>query len=153
MNYTIDTVLESNEDFSSFLKMKIREFNNKHSIHHKKSRQQGAIQPIHLIVTDDDGKWIGGIAAEVYWNWVEINDFWLNPNFRGNGLGRLLLQKVEDIAYKKGATKVLLTTFDFQAKTFYELHGYVVVGEVKDYPPGSSYYTMVKSLNHLKNDY
>lgn len=146
MKYTIDTVLESNEDFSAFLKMKIREFNNEHSIHHKNSRQQGAIQSIHLIVGDDDGNWIGGIAAEVYWDWVEINDFWLHPNIRGNGFGRLLLQRVEDIAYKKGATKALLTTFDFQAKTFYELHGYVVVGEVKDYPPGSSFYTMVKSL-------
>ncbi len=45
-----------------------------------------------------------------------------------------------------GATKALLTTYEFQARTFYEAHGYQVVGEIKDYPPGSSYYTMVKVL-------
>jgi hypothetical protein len=39
-----------------------------------------------------------------------------------------------------------LTTFDFQARSFYEIKGYKVVGEIKDYPPGSSYFTMVKEL-------
>lgn len=146
MKYSIDVSLENNEKFSIFLNTKIREFNNEHSIHHKNVRKKGSVQPINIIVTDDEGRWIGGITAETYWNWLEINDFWFEEKFRGKGLGSSLLSKLEQIGLIKGATQVLLTTFKFQARSFYELHGYKVVGEVKDYPPGSSYYTMVKSL-------
>jgi ribosomal protein S18 acetylase RimI-like enzyme len=84
--------------------------------------------------------------TEVYWNWVKINDFWFSEECRGKGLGKLLLNKTEKLAKEKGATKALLTTFGFQARSFYEKRGFDVVGEIKDYPPGSSYYTVVKSL-------
>ena len=79
-------------------------------------------------------------------NWLEINDFWFREECRGKGLGGQLLDKVEKIAKEMGAKKVLLTTFEFQARSFYEIKGYQVVGVIKDYPPGSSYYTMVKNL-------
>lgn|SRR5699024_10453500 len=147
MNYSIDVLLESNEKFSTFLNTKIREFNNDYSIYHKNARRKESIQPINIIVTDDEDRWIGGITAETYWNWLEINDYWFDEKNRGKGLGSSLLSKTEEIALENGATRVMLTTFEFQARSFYELHGYKVVGEVKDYPPGSSYYIMVKSLS------
>jgi hypothetical protein len=40
----------------------------------------------------------------------------------------------------------MLTTFEFQARTFYEIHGYTIAGRMEDYPPGSSYYWMRKEL-------
>jgi len=147
MNYSIDVLLESNEKFSTFLNTKIREFNNDYSIYHKNARRKESIQPINIIVTDDEDRWIGGITAETYWNWLEINDYWFDEKNRGKGLGSSLLSKTEEIALENGATREMLTTFEFQARSFYELHGYKVVGEVKDYPPGSSYYIMVKSLS------
>jgi GNAT superfamily N-acetyltransferase len=146
MNYSIDVSLAQNEEFSVFLKQKIRDFNNDKSIHHREVRKEGAVQPINIVVFDNDQKWVGGISAEVYWDWLKIHDFWLREDFRGKRLGSLLLDKIEAIAREKGATKALLTTFEFQARTFYEMHQYTVVGEIKDYPPGSSYYTMVKML-------
>ncbi|MCI0184637.1 GNAT family N-acetyltransferase [Sulfoacidibacillus ferrooxidans] len=146
MNYSIDVSLEQNEEFSAFLKHKIREYNNEHSIHHREIRKEGSIQPINIIVLDNDKQWIGGISAEVYWHWVEIHDFWLREEYRGKGLGQLLLHKAETIAKEKGATKALLTTYEFQARLFYELHQYRVVGKISDYPPGSTYFTMVKAF-------
>ncbi|WP_066166515.1 GNAT family N-acetyltransferase [Metasolibacillus fluoroglycofenilyticus] len=146
MNYHIAISLKKNEKFSTFLQEKIREFNNQHSVHHKAIRKKEAIQPLNIIVSDDDKNWIGGLNAEVYWNWLEINNFWFHENYRGEGLGGNLLSQAEEIAKEMGATKVLLTTFEFQARTFYEMKGYQVVGEIKDYPPGSVYYTMVKTL-------
>ncbi|MFD1363260.1 GNAT family N-acetyltransferase [Lentibacillus salinarum] len=136
MKYSTDVSLEN-------------EFNNEHSIHHKSAKRNESVQPTNIIVTDDKDRWIGGIIAEVYWNWLEINDFWFDENFRGKGLGSSLLSKTEEIASGKGATSVMLTTFEFQVRSFYELYGYKVVGEVRDYPPGSSYYTMVKSLEPI----
>ena len=146
MDYNIDVLLENNEKFSTFLHKKIRAFNNEHSVSHKEARKKEAIQPINVIVSDDHENWIGGISADVYWDWMEINDFWFLEEYRGKGLGGKILDRAEKIAKEKGAKKVLLSTFEFQARSFYEIKGYQVVGEIKDYPPGSSYYTMVKTL-------
>ncbi|WP_397538341.1 GNAT family N-acetyltransferase [Rummeliibacillus pycnus] len=146
MNYNIEVSLKKDNEFSSFLEKMIREFNNKHSIHHKEVRKKESVQSINIIVSDERKEWVGGVNADVYWGWVEINNFWFQEEFRGKGLGGIILEKTEQIAKEKGAKKALLTTFEFQARTFYELKGYKVVGEIKDYPPGSSYYTMVKDL-------
>lgn len=51
------------------------------------------------------------------------------------------------MAKSLGGKNAFLTTFDFQARTFYEEKGYQIVGEIKDYPPGGSYFTMVKDLS------
>lgn len=146
MTYNIEILLDSNDEFSTFLNSKIKEFNNQHSVHHRNARKKGSVQPINIIVSDDNRNWVGGITAEVYWNWVEINDFWISEKYRGDGLGGVLLEKAEKIAKELGAKNALLTTFEFQARSFYELKGFKVVGEIKDYPPGSSYYTMIKPL-------
>ncbi|MFD2830209.1 GNAT family N-acetyltransferase [Corticicoccus populi] len=137
---------EENNEFSNFLKTQIRSFNDYHSIHHKQSRDKKSIAYLSYIVKDSQEHWLGGLAGAVYWNWFEIEDFWLNENIRGQGLGKRILQNAEKDAKEIGATKVLLTTFDFQGKLFYEAHHYKIVGEVSDYPPGKSYYTMVKHL-------
>lgn len=146
MEYQVEIRREQHDEFTNFLAEKIRTFNNEHSSYHRESRQKGAVQPLHLIVTDNQQQWIGGITAEVYWGWLEIHKFWFHEECRGKGLGKKLLAQAEDIAKDMGATKALLTTFEFQARTFYETQGYQVVGEIKDYPPGSSYYTMEKLL-------
>lgn len=57
-----------------------------------------------------------------------------------------MLRKAEEMARGKGAKKALLTTFEFQGKTFYEQRGFTVTGKVEDYPPGMCDYTMVKKL-------
>ncbi|GHO57095.1 hypothetical protein KSB_55700 [Ktedonobacter robiniae] len=101
---------------------------------------------MHILVVDKDGQWQGGTTAEIYWNWLELRGFWLPDTLRGQGLGSSILAQVENIGKEHGASKVLLTTFEFQGRTFYERHGYKVVGVVEDYPPGTNYYTMVKVL-------
>ncbi|MBM7663224.1 GNAT superfamily N-acetyltransferase [Bacillus mesophilus] len=146
MDVKIEVLLEEDEKFSSYLHEKIKEYNNEHSIHHKEVRKKEAVQPINIIVSDLDGVCIGGLHADVYWDWVEINDLWFCKEYRGRGLGSTILNKAEKTAKEKGAKKALLTTFEFQARAFYESKGYEIVGEVKDYPPGSSFYTMVKTL-------
>lgn len=146
MDYQVEILVENHDDFTTFLNTKIREYNDEHSPYHKESRKKGSVRPLNLIVTDFQQQWIGGITAEVYWGWVEINKFWFSQEFRGKGIGGQLLAKAEETAKQMGATKALLTTYDFQARTFYEARGYQVVGEIKDYPPGCSYFTMVKTL-------
>lgn len=64
-----------------------------------------------------------GVTAEVYWGWVEIHKFWFHEEYRGKGLGSKLLAQAEIAAQGMGAKKALLTTYSFQARTFYEERG------------------------------
>ena len=40
----------------------------------------------------------------------------------------------------------MLKTFSFQARGFYEKNGYRVTGVIEEYPPGESFFWMVKEL-------
>ena len=132
--------------FETFLNNKIKSFNNNISTFHREARKAGTIKSLYLILKDEAGDWVGGLAGKLYWNWLEIEDFFIPAEARGKGIGAKLLSQTETIALEHGYVHVQLTTYDFQARTFYEKQGYRVVGELEDYPPGSSYYWMRKDL-------
>ena len=141
------TVSEVNEkEFAEFLHTQIREYNNRHSPPHKAARQPAAVKPLHVMLKDDSGQVIGGLSARTYWDWLEIDDFYLPANLRGQGIGTSMLQTAEAVAARRGAKHCFLSTFAFQARTFYEKHGYSVAGRLEGYPPGATYYWMRKDL-------
>jgi hypothetical protein len=41
---------------------------------------------------------------------------------------------------------MVVTTFSFQARPFYERHGYDVVGTVPEYPKGHELYLLTKTF-------
>ncbi len=146
MDYQIKALPRPDPEFATYLHEQIKVFNNQHSLPHKQARVEGMVKPVHIIVVDVDGQWQGGITASIFWGWLELEYFWLPETLRGQGLGSSILAQIEQIGRELEATRVLVTTFEFQAYTFYERHGYKVVGVIEDYPPGSNYYTMVKVL-------
>lgn len=100
----------------------------------------------NFIIKDRD-KIIAGIAADVYvWNILFVSVFFVNEEYRGKGLGSILLEKVESEARSLGVKLSHLDTFDFQAKEFYEKHGYDVFGILDDCPKGHKRYYMKKYL-------
>lgn len=129
-----------------FLNAKLREYNNTVSPHHLASRQEGAIQHLQIIAEDDAKQWIGGLDAELCWNWLFVNKLWVDESHRQEGIGSNLLAGAEREAIERGCIHAYLTTFKFQARIFYEKHGYRVVGMLEDYPPGSAYYWMSKKF-------
>lgn len=137
---------EENPEFESFVHQGIIEFNNINSPFHLAARKPGAISPLNIIVKDDGGKNIGGLSASTYWGWLEIEDFFLPDDFRGRGLGGRILELAEETALRRGCRHSHLTTYDFQARDFYEKRGYTIVGRLEDCPPGSTYYWMRKDL-------
>ena len=98
-------------------------------------------------ITDEDGTIIAGcVAARTVWGTAEVSLLWVDEVYRNQGLGSLLLGEVEREVKANGCTIILLDTFDWQAKGFYEKNGYAVFGELKDCPKGHSRYYMSKSL-------
>ena len=72
--------------------------------------------------------------------------FFVPEELRGRGVGSSLLTTVEAEARRRGAAHAFLTTFSFQARAFYATRGYIVVGTLADFPPGSAYFWMRKEL-------
>lgn len=92
---------------------------------------------VEFVTKNENGDVIAGILGGIgYWNGLEINILWVNDNYRGKGIGKLLLQHAEQFATQKGATISILDTFDFQAEDFYLKNGYTPFGELQDFPTG-----------------
>lgn len=133
-------------EFEEFLHNRIRDFNNENSIPFLEARKPGTKVPLNIILRDRESNLLGGISAATYWGWLDIDDFYLVEEIRGQGIGAQLLEKAETIAASRGCTRCILSTYEFQARVFYEKQAYRVVGTLEDYPPGSAYYWMRKDL-------
>lgn len=123
----------------------IKEFNNQISPAHKEVRKTGK-QALDIALYDKDGRLVGGLMADTYWNWLDIDNLWLHEDYRKQGLGSKLLETAEKEARQRGCHRAVLSTFSFQARGFYEKQGYRVTGSLNDYPPGESFYWLVKEL-------
>jgi ribosomal protein S18 acetylase RimI-like enzyme len=144
----LETVISEQDEqaFEEFLHNKIKAYNNIRSPYHRETRKPGSSTPLHIMLKDRSGRVVGGVAASTYWGWLDIDDFYVPEEFRGQGIGTSLLQTAETIAIDRGCSRCVLSTFEFQARGFYEKQGYYVTGRLEDYPPGSTYYWMRKDL-------
>lgn len=98
-----------------------------------------------LTLKGDDDAVRGGIYANAWAGMLFIRWFWIDEALRGKGHGRRLLDASEDEGRRRACTAVYLDTFEFQARPFYEKHGYKVFGTL-DYPEGFKRYFLQKAL-------
>jgi len=145
----MDIKYEKKQEIIDELKQSIRSFNDEHSPYHKASRQDGYVK--HILITEkDEKKLVAGLSARMYWQMIYLDEFFVSPHKRHSGIGSKMLRKLIEIASQAEVDFICLETFSFQARTFYEKFGFYVIGEIKDYPPGESMYTMRLNLKHLE---
>lgn len=101
---------------------------------------------IAIFLRDADDSVQGGILGGVWGGWFHIEILWIADAYRHSGYGDQLIRAAEAEARAFGSTSAYVETFSFQARPFYERHGYRVVGALDDYPPGQTYYFLSKSL-------
>jgi GNAT superfamily N-acetyltransferase/predicted enzyme related to lactoylglutathione lyase len=93
-----------------------------------------------------DGTIVGGAMALLNWTWLYLALLWVAPELRGTGLGHALLARIERVGVDAGCTDVHLDTFSYQARPFYERHGYEVFAALERYPDDHRRYFMRKRL-------
>lgn len=103
-------------------------------------------QPLAVLLRNESGGVVGGLVGHTEWGWLYCSLLWIPEELRGQDWGSKLLQAAEDEARKRGCLNVHLDTFGFQAKGFYEKHGYSVFGVLEGYPNGYDRYYLRKSL-------
>lgn len=102
--------------------------------------------PLAIFLKDERGAVIGGALGHVWGGWLDLDALWVAEPHRGQGYGERLLATAEDEARAQGCHGVYLTTFSFQARPFYEKHGYEVVANIPDYPRGHRFHVLKKAL-------
>lgn len=135
-NFTED----SSPEFADQAKQKIAEFN---ALHWDAAKRQA----LGLKQVNAAGELVAALAGRTFGNWFYLESFWLAETERGKGSGSAMLAQAEAIAKARGCRYVVLDTLDFQAKPFYQRHGYQVEWIQQDYPfAGGAKYFMTKSL-------
>ncbi|MNW30657.1 putative acetyltransferase [compost metagenome] len=135
-------IMNSNDDSSkNYIENKMFEYNMEHFPEHLRGRYQ----EIHLYLQDEEGQVRGGVLGETCWNWLEIRYLYIDPEVRGVGYGKRLMEEVQQIAINKQCDFIKVDTLSFQALDFYKKEGFEVYGMIENAGTYTHYY-MKKDL-------
>jgi ribosomal protein S18 acetylase RimI-like enzyme len=104
------------------------------------------VQPLSCFARSASGQVAGGAIGRTWGPCCELQQLWVDPAFRGAGIGTRLVKEFEARARARGCHIFYLETFNFQAPQFYSSLGYEVRYEHAVYPHGIVKYTMVRKV-------
>ncbi|MEG9297637.1 GNAT family N-acetyltransferase [Mangrovibacillus sp. Mu-81] len=104
------------------------------------------MEKVSFMVRDDNDEIVGGIVGETFWHHLHVDFLWVHEEFRKEGYGVELIEKMEEYARGKGCYLVVLDTFSFQAPGFYKKLGYREFGVLENFPKGGKQHFMEKRL-------
>jgi GNAT superfamily N-acetyltransferase len=102
--------------------------------------------PVRFVVRGPGGSVLGGVLGHTKWRWMYIAKLWVDDSVRGKGFGTRLMKAAEELARQRGCIGVVLDTFEYQARPFYERLGYTLFGTLEGYPPGYRQFYLSKPL-------
>lgn len=104
-------------------------------------------RPLVVALEDAKGEVLGGLVGETVYGWLSIQMLFVPKALRGRGMGSALIRHAEEEARVRGCLGMVVNTFSFQARPFYERLGFVHFGTLDDCPPGHRCYYLRKSLH------
>ncbi|HEX5683486.1 MAG TPA: GNAT family N-acetyltransferase [Ideonella sp.] len=104
------------------------------------------VQPLQCFVRTPEGQVVGGAVGRTWGRCVELQQLWVQPERRGEGLGTRLIRAFEQRAIERGCRLAYLETFSFQAPALYRSLGYEVVATIEGYGDGIAKYLMTHAL-------
>lgn len=95
---------------------------------------------------DKTGTFLGGSIILVHQDWVEIRLLALVKSKRGYGLGKRMLEMIEEKAREYECKRIRTETCEVNVG-FYQKCGYKMGEKLEDYPPGLNYFWLHKDLD------
>ena len=127
------------EALGAFLADRIYEFNAKATGYFDGRLLAGCIR-------SETGDVIAGFNGHTWGGCCELSYVWVHEQYRGRGLGTLLLRAAESEALARGCVRLVLASHDFQAPGFYERLGYERKYAVEGRPSGHASIIYAKIL-------
>jgi GNAT superfamily N-acetyltransferase len=100
--------------------------------------------PANFVLRSNSDEVLGGLLALIWGGWLRVGTLWVSEVARRQGYGSRLLETAETYARERGCFGVCLDTFSFQARPFYERHGYAVFATQDDNPKGHARHFLEK---------
>lgn len=95
---------------------------------------------------DNNENILGGVYGWVIYGCLHIDELWIESNYRNQGLGSKLILKALEYGKANNCTFSTVNTMDFEARPFYEKHGYEVEFKRQGYDKNTSFYFLRKKL-------
>ena len=99
-----------------------------------------------IVLKDDNGVILGGLLGAIYWDWLDLQTFWIHESLRHQGYGTKMLKLAEDMAQKHNAPHIILDVIDFQGLPFFGRHGFMTIATLPDRPEDHITYFLTKHL-------
>ena len=128
------------EELGAFLADRIYEFNSKATGYFDGMLLAGCVR-------SETGEIIAGYNGHAWGRSCELSHVWVQNEYRGQGLGTLLLQHAEAEAVTRDCVQIVLATHSFQAPGFYERRGFTRKYCIEGHPQGHADIIYVKTLN------
>ena len=93
---------------------------------------------------EENDEFIGGIEGYMAWDAFEITNMIVLK--KGQGIGRKLLNRLEEFVKEKGVTKIKAWTLDFQSPGFYKKCGYETFAVIPNFAGEHSCHYLIKRL-------
>jgi GNAT superfamily N-acetyltransferase len=104
------------------------------------------VQPLACFARLTDGAVVGGAIGRTWGACCELQQLWVEPAQRRQGLGADLVKAFEACASARGCRTYYLETFSFQAPSLYRSLGYEVALALEGFAPGIVKYMMVRRV-------
>lgn len=114
--------------------------------HHAGKGHPRKVEHLSILLKDETGKVWGGIMISFLWNGMEIQTLWIDQSLRHQGWGSKLMEAAEAEGIKRGCTIAYTNTFTWQAPDFYAKQGYILFGQIDDFPEGNTLSYFKKKL-------
>ena len=104
------------------------------------------VHPLSCFIRNADGLIVGGAIGRRWLHCCELQQLWVAPDSRTQGLGARLMREFEKHAQSHGCASIQLETYSFQAPAFYLRLGYAVEFVRRDFPHDIAKFHMSKPL-------
>lgn len=140
----VDFVIEYKDYLSEAHFKHIKEGLNDHAYEQKGIGQNNA--PYSFSIVNEQNQFVAGIAGLNYCGCFYIDLLFVVKNARRKGYGSALLQKAEALARQRNCRFIAVNTMEFEAKEFYEKHGYQVEFVREGFEKNTKAYFLRKDL-------
>lgn len=107
----------------------------------------GEVQALSCFARRPDGTVVGGALGRRWGRCCELQQLWVLPSERRQGLGARLVREFEALALERGCSRSFLETFSFQAPRLYRALGYREAHRNDGFPHGILKHLMVRDLS------
>ena len=107
----------------------------------------GNVRNFAFFIRDENDAVIAGCNAFVIYNVIHVDQLWVHPEYRRQGVGSKIMESVHEYARNNGFKMITVNTMSFlEAVKFYESLGYEKDYQRPGYAKNSSFILFKKNL-------